>query len=222
MKLLLSAFNPIPLAGRSKRVLKSLMKALISVMCLVLYLPLSHAQGVVGSKHDLSSTQKAGVQATTQVCVFCHTPHGSSVAQNAPLWNKTYNGGVFPASASVSTACLTCHDGTQTTDTVINSPGVGGFGAAGGRLGDGGDGQVGGKITGWAKIGSDLNDDHPVGMLYAGLSLAEDFKPSTTLPLYNSKVECATCHNPHLGTAATFLRQGSNSGSQVCLACHTK
>jgi predicted CXXCH cytochrome family protein len=34
-------------------------------------------------------------------------------------------------------------------------------------------------------------------------------------------VECATCHDPHSDTNPTFLRI-SNTGSAVCLACHTK
>ena len=34
-------------------------------------------------------------------------------------------------------------------------------------------------------------------------------------------VECASCHDPHSNTNATFLRV-SNAGSGLCLSCHTK
>ncbi|RKZ63553.1 MAG: hypothetical protein DRQ44_09995, partial [Gammaproteobacteria bacterium] len=35
--------------------------------------------GVVGSQHDLTSggAGQTGTAVTDQVCVFCHTPHGS-------------------------------------------------------------------------------------------------------------------------------------------------
>ena len=34
-------------------------------------------------------------------------------------------------------------------------------------------------------------------------------------------VECASCHDPHNSTNATFLRI-ANTGSALCLACHDK
>lgn len=57
-------------------------------------------------------------------------------------------------------------------------------------------------------------------------------RSKTDLPLFNRafaagvgpSVECATCHDPHIGTgggAVTFLRI-SNAGSALCLSCHTK
>ena len=58
---------------------------------------------VRGTKHnlsaapDLSATPSGGtvpvrtIKATseTQVCVFCHTPHGATTGIVAPLWNRT-------------------------------------------------------------------------------------------------------------------------------------
>ncbi|MDR9499907.1 MAG: hypothetical protein RI556_12085, partial [Hydrogenovibrio sp.] len=43
---------------------------------------------IVSSKHNLSSSGDNATSATDQVCVFCHTPHGSDVSAPAPLWNK--------------------------------------------------------------------------------------------------------------------------------------
>jgi predicted CXXCH cytochrome family protein len=80
---------------------------------------------------------------TNQICVFCHTPHGFGASQSGPLWNKgvaasnlytVYNAGSnnsstldadIPQIGSVSLACLSCHDGTQAMDSMINGPGSG-------------------------------------------------------------------------------------------------
>ena len=65
-------------------------KALVLVTFVAVSLvgPAAFAQGVVGTLHDMSATLTNG----TQVCVFCHTPHGSNVdavlQTNAPLWNQ--------------------------------------------------------------------------------------------------------------------------------------
>ena len=46
--------------------------------------------GVVGSQHDLTTggTGQGGTNNTDEVCIFCHTPHGSDVSAPVPLWNK--------------------------------------------------------------------------------------------------------------------------------------
>jgi len=72
--------------------------------------------------------------ATTQICVFCHTPHHSRT-DTAPLWNKgnvaTYTayGTTLPGTATnvsgSSLACLSCHDRITTFDSIINRPGFG-------------------------------------------------------------------------------------------------
>ncbi|MBI5756483.1 MAG: hypothetical protein HZA12_06110 [Nitrospirae bacterium] len=88
---------------------------------------------------------------TTEVCIFCHTPHGASVETasqiNAPLWNRSlstaryilydqvwstsfegYEIGPKPnAPTGYSRLCLSCHDGTIALGTIINAPGSGGY-----------------------------------------------------------------------------------------------
>jgi len=98
--------------------------------------------GVIkGSKHDLSSTgyyalDAVGITMQTEICVFCHTPHGANIDIDmvggddpipAPLWNRSLtaglNGESFTAYSSatmnaicatipnpVSLVCLSCHD----------------------------------------------------------------------------------------------------------------
>lgn len=142
------------------------------------------AAGVVGSKHDLSTG--GGAQATTgatdEVCVFCHTPHGSDVAAPVPLWNKvlgapgsytqystlqtpSFDSTEAPV-GSVSLACLSCHDGTQAMDVVLNAPGSGNYNASGAEI----DAVNIGVMTGTPVpvLGTDLTDDHPISMQYGG------------------------------------------------------
>ncbi len=71
---------------------------------------------------------------TTEVCVFCHTPHHART-DTAPLWNKdnlasytAYGSTLAGTSTDVSgssLACLSCHDGVTTFDNIINRPGKG-------------------------------------------------------------------------------------------------
>ncbi|MEO5378262.1 MAG: hypothetical protein H7832_10855 [Magnetococcus sp. DMHC-6] len=138
--------------------------------------------GIKGSKHDLG-TGGAGQDtssATGEVCVFCHTPHGANTAAKAPLWNKTlpaagsftrYSSlgtstldGSEAAVGSVSLACLSCHDGSQAMDVMINKPGSGGYTAGGANMGAG----VAMSGTPIPALGTDLSNDHPISIQYAG------------------------------------------------------
>ena len=142
------------------------------------------AQSIVGSKHDFTAGGDAQqtTNATDQVCVFCHTPHGADTAAPVPLWNKVLTPGTtytrystlstpsFDSQeapvGSVSLACLSCHDGTQAMDVVLNSPGSGGYVAGGAQI----DGAAIGVMTGEPvpRLGTDLSNDHPVSMQYGG------------------------------------------------------
>lgn len=149
------------------------------------------ATGITTTKHNLSSGGPGNTfSGTDQICVFCHTPHGSDSSGPAPLWNRT-----LPAAAgyttydtlgtqsldgkmlkpgAISLACLSCHDGSQALNTVLNAPGTGTTNAAwtagtwtAGASGMGG-GISGGKLTGVVMLGTDLTNDHPIGIEYCG------------------------------------------------------
>lgn len=151
---------------------------------------------IATTKHNLgtSSTQTNHVTTGTgEICVFCHTPHGADVTTTdaPPLWNKrlatgatytTYatlnspslDGETLPV-GSISVACLSCHDGTQAMDNIINAPGSGGFDATGGGAnGLGyvwtGNASVEGLMnaTSVANLGTNLSNDHPIGIQYCG------------------------------------------------------
>jgi hypothetical protein len=159
------------------------------------------AAGIVDTRHNLGSgAGPAGrnqVSDTADVCVFCHTPHGGSTTAPVPLWNKrlgaagtpagggTYTtyaslqtpslNGAVAAVGSISLACLSCHDGTQAMDNIINAPGSGGIVADGGGNGGraftwtGAGVNAAGNLTSPAGlVGTDLSNDHPIGIQFCG------------------------------------------------------
>jgi hypothetical protein len=161
--------------------------------------------GIATTKHNLGSgAGPAGrnqVSDTAEICVFCHTPHGASTDAPAPLWNKRLGTAGVPAGGgsyttydtlqtpsldgtvapvgSISMACLSCHDGTQAMDNIINAPGSGGVLADGGGVDgrtytwSGSTVNAAGRLTGGpALLGTDLSNDHPIGIQYCGGGLS--------------------------------------------------
>jgi len=147
---------------------------------------------------------------TAEICVFCHTPHGGDNSAAVPIWNRKLGIGGTGSTAytryadlgtttfdamqapvgSVSIACLSCHDGTQAIDNVINIPGSGGYNpVAGARIGNnfgGGDTNGAGKLRVDAvqNLGTDLSNDHPISMQFGGggVSVATPQPPKTFDP----------------------------------------
>jgi len=153
--------------------------------------------GISATKHNLSSTNAISggnhVSETAEICVFCHTPHGANTNVTAPLWNKnlpasdyttystsnssTIDGQVLQV-GSVSAACLSCHDGTQAMDSMINEPGSGADTI--GSFTWSGDRNTNGLLTGIAALGEDLTNDHPIGIQYCGGGVSDDGAGATT------------------------------------------
>ncbi|MEW5755236.1 MAG: cytochrome c3 family protein [Pseudomonadota bacterium] len=175
---------------------------------------------ITGSKHDLTAAAagKNSTTGTNEICVFCHTPHGSDTSASVPLWNRkmaapttytTYaslntvslDGTIAPV-GSVSLACLSCHDGTQAMDALINAPGSGGYSMSAPdqawTWATGGTADLTGRLaSGVANLGQDLRNDHPVGVQYAGggataTNLSNfrdpDFKPLLTSTINGNQV----------------------------------
>lgn len=185
------------------------------------------AAGISNTRHNLTSNPNGVLGGRNQsnqtdLCVFCHTPHGADVtsADAPPLWNKrlttgaTYRtyadlnsatiDGQFASVrvGSVSLACLSCHDGSQAMDNIINTPGSGtttgtdgggtsgaGFTWTGPRV------DANGFMTGPANLGiplagtqRDLSNDHPIGIQYCG-----GFTTGTT------------CRDPDFRTVSTVV-----------------
>jgi hypothetical protein len=188
--------------------MRQFVKASITVVALGVALAFAGTAvaGISNTKHNLGSSginTNNQTTATGEICVFCHTPHGGDTGAAVPLWNKeisavpgdytmydqlgtsTLDGGVTTI-GSISIACLTCHDGTQAIDNIINAPGSGGFTPIGSGGPDGLDwAWVSGGGTGLtvdatgtfqgtaiANIGQDLQNDHPISVQYGGGGLS--------------------------------------------------
>jgi predicted CXXCH cytochrome family protein len=179
----------------------------------------AQAASIVGSDHDLSVKGWG----TTQICIFCHTPHNAAATQLVPLWNhgstvasfQQYTSSTLNATmgqpAGVSKACLSCHDGTVAIDTYGSRTGTN-------------------MMTGSALIGTDLRNDHPVSFTYDAALATTDgglVTPASAsqvvagIPLYTAKLECASCHSVHNDANGKFLRN-TNAASALCLKCHVK
>lgn len=178
---------------------------------------------VSGTDHDLRTD--IGV---SEICVACHTPHGAS--PDVPLWNhdlpspaNTYN--VYTGSStidatdltdfssangSVSSLCLSCHDGTVALGSLVNNPSAGPT-------------DTTSTIGGAANLGTDLTNDHPINFTFdAALVTADgELQLPTNAILFSGQMECASCHDPHDNTNAPFLVT-SNAASALCLDCHQK
>lgn len=179
------------------------------------------AMGIANSRHNLGSLGRSiTTDATTEICVFCHTPHQSAVGSGA-LWNKgvqatpyasygtTSRGTVVGAPGGSTLACLSCHDGVNTFDTLINAPGKGNAGFNNTNVTDMGWSF---KMPGSApspgndhfddtgscsschvslgdgtdpgarlSVGTDLTNDHPVSVYYDSLSAGSDLRPASTV-----------------------------------------
>lgn len=197
---------------------------------------------VTGTKHDLRPITSS---ASTEICVFCHTPHAASPA--VPLWNHTLSTqsytmyssptldmasvGSMTNGTGVSNLCLSCHDGSVAINNLVNQPNAGVITMAG-TIPAGWGVSAGGLIIGTTtNLGTDLSNDHPVNLIYAISGPNSDpafntIAAATTAGVRffgsgGNEVQCASCHDPHNNTNIPFLRM-SNSNSAMCLACHIK
>jgi len=174
---------------------KGLTWALTGIACAagLMITEMASAQ-IATTKHNLSSTNPiAGANKFTatgsdELCVFCHTPHGADTSAAAPLWNRVISGTTYQTYdslgtstldgktapvGSVSIACLSCHDGTQAMNVVINAPGTaaGSYSPSGVAIPGTWSGvnvTAGGLLLGISNLGTDLRNDHPIGIQYAG------------------------------------------------------
>jgi len=219
------------------------MRYLVLLLAAVLVLSAIVASAtVVSSPHDIAYYINS--QSTRYVCVNCHTPHqGTSAPISMLLWNRNrapapttyYNSATFdmgPASATnvgpQTKLCLACHDGAAST--LVNYPGPGSVANSNYELSNG-------DISGWAAIGLDLSQEHPVAFVYnQSLDADNNGFPAPaangyiagTFKLYdNNTFQCATCHAVHdtatytgKGSTQVYFLRTTNESSQMCKACH--
>lgn len=193
---------------------------LAGALIISFYASKAQAGSIVGTKHDLSG---AG-HGSNQICIFCHTPHNAKTDASAPLWNHgdttatytLYSSPTFTATSigqpgSNSKACLSCHDGTVAVDSYGTQPGTH-------------------YISGSALLDVNLANDHPISFIYDGALATQDgglviplnsSEVVPGIPLFYSKMECASCHGVHDDANGKFLRF-NNERSALCLKCHIK
>jgi predicted CXXCH cytochrome family protein len=151
---------------------------------------------VTNTRHNLSVTAPAPIvpgpvvtaTSESQVCAFCHTPHGATNFPGAPLWNRTLSGefydvytsesldaedlGTVSQPAGSSKLCLSCHDGTLALSTVnvlgnrvgvtvaLTNTGAGDTMPTGAGVSTGNTRVLGGPM------GTDLTNDHPISFTF--------------------------------------------------------
>ena len=152
-------------------------------LCSIPFSVFSGVEDIVNTKHNLSASGPGTLKATSEsrVCVFCHTPHGSNAAPNAPLWNRElsnavyteYSSDSFDGAATIgqpsgsSKLCLSCHDGALVIGDVNFANGV--LGANIPMQGTDGDGTFNStnELTGFTRqLGLNLGNDHPISFNY--------------------------------------------------------
>ncbi|VAX08316.1 Cytochrome c family protein [hydrothermal vent metagenome] len=165
--------------------------------------------------------------------------------------SSTMNADCSATPSPVSLACLSCHDeyvGGVGSDGAVSAGGIMGFPGGeqhqlvnvpnvnptsyvkeNGTCGTGVNschdtltGLSSGEIR-W--IGPNLSNDHPISIVYAD-AVAEDptiyATPGGGVKLFNGRVECPSCHNPHDNTTYKPFLRVAITGSTLCYRCHNK
>jgi hypothetical protein len=188
---------------------------------------------ISNTKHNLTTGGgQAKRSSGTEICAFCHTPHASNTsATGAPLWNKAvpaastfsvYTSTSLDAGTgslqAASLACLSCHDGAQAMDNMVNAPGAGNYTASGASAGytwTGGSGMG----TGVTNIGKDLRNDHPIGIAYAGGGYAAG-TASANDGTGTAKTTCVACTDKdfweptRISSTAWYVNANGTAGKQ--------
>lgn len=189
-------------------------------------------------------------------CIYCHVPPDKAgtdpqtlggikdwnrfvpSTDNYQLYDSHYLESKTRSPSAISLLCLSCHDGSMAVDMVVFKPDtfdsqedaalhmrINGASSLS-TCGRCHNGLVAHDIS-IKHLGTDLRNDHPISMVYAGLDGVDpDFrKPELAVgfvngvKLYDGRVECATCHNVHNPDNEPFLRVRSD---MLCQTCHLK
>ncbi|GBC84182.1 hypothetical protein HRbin11_00604 [bacterium HR11] len=192
---------------------------------------------IVGSAHDLRYYPNLTTPATQFVCVYCHTPHHANTDPRLVptyLWNRAVRATDYavydatwtnplPQNTAHTLMCMSCHDGTTTAIGQFLNPPY-----------DYNHSQDTVYVTGSADLtedGTELQNDHPIDLVYATPPLPSDFFfPADQIKgwgfrLFNfgtntDVMTCATCHEPHAKNTHGPLLRNLTSGRGLCESCH--
>lgn len=210
--------------------------------------------GANSNPHNLSSLSTGDnsdyrALTETQICIFCHTPHGAT--PQSTLWSRPdpQGMGFFPIRAGLgidddpgivsvtrysntysasgdypngaSKLCLSCHDGVTAMGILANNEEI----------------DMTTPPTLSANFDIDLSISHPISFVYTTavrdyLNTLVPGSYTLTAAAYldgDSRVQCTSCHQPHqdtrgIGTNLPFWRVGTGNRATdyapVCVSCH--
>ena len=230
----------------SRRWLRRLRYAALALLTVTCITPASAQQSkIANTKHNLSTSGSGSVKANaeSQICVFCHTPHGANTAAPAPLWNRDLSSATYTPYTSnsldaqtifgalsqpggSSKLCLSCHDGTMAIGTVGVLAGNAGVsvtmsGTDAGKMPPGPYGATSGFTR---NLGIDLRNDHPISFTF-----------NDTLALTDGelrRMDLQQRHPPDSGTVIGIRSSGfkpllplqptgtAGAGQVQCTTCH--
>lgn len=189
-------------------------------------------------------------------CIYCHLPPEKTEGEGEAGggikgWNRirpvakqfeTYSSDSLQETVNrpsdISMLCLSCHDGTVAVDRIVFKP-MGwnsdkqatlhmklGADSDINNCGKCHDGEIAHDVR-VKTIGTNLRDDHPISIRYAGFAVDNpNFRTAdgpwgfdNGVALYDGMVECASCHDIHNPQARMLLRLDP---SILCSTCHIK
>jgi hypothetical protein len=210
----------------------------LAFLCAAGFALAERVSDISNTRHNLSVSGPGAVKATgeTQICVFCHTPHGADTSIPAPLWNRKLSGATYTPytsssldaekilgrildqPAGSSKLCLSCHDGTLAIGAVNVLNGQPNVAVPVAGTGVGGTMPPGaGTQTGFTRnLGVDLTNDHPISFTYdSRLALADGElrDPATATHI--------AVRRPGVHPAVPLEPTGPAGAGQVqCATCH--
>jgi len=181
----------------------------------------------------------------TQLCVFCHTPHGAATSVT-PLWNRKVAGegytqsyvlydsstldakqvqGSLEQPGGSSKLCLSCHDGTVAIGNVnvLNGTSPSSNPISNSTIATTGGPNMptgAGTTTGFTRnLGTNLSNDHPISVSYNDALAFRDGElrtPSANSSLVGTRT---SSNKPKLKLENTGT-PGANQAQVQCTTCH--
>lgn len=164
-----------------------------------------HRTNIPGARHPSLRRQLTG----SAFCAMCHIPGAPQDGDTTPhdsldqVHMKSERGTSKESLDPVSLQCMSCHDGSLSSNGDVKITGEHGF----------------------ALSPTNGQGSHPIGIKYKRAMRSQGgLRPPSLLDpaimLINGKVGCASCHNIY--SKEPKLLTMSNRGSALCLSCHDK